>query len=171
MAEKSELEELFEALGEISGRLDAVEKILSGTQAVDHKGISVVASEGLRGGGTIDKSRPFAINFPGLRQAKFRLPNREFLAYFSEEEGEHFKTDLVDLVNAVVKHSGFVESFIDVRRQIGELRAKLELFTVYERLYKAETLIAELKEKVDASEESQSAEAPKGREGREEGSS
>lgn len=156
MEEKSELEELFGAVAELSGRLVEVEKVLETTRAVDHRGISMIASEGLRGGGTIDKSRPFALDFRGLREQKLRVPNEEFLAFFSEGEGEHFKTNLLDLVNTVVRHSGFVESFVDVRKQILELRQKIELFTLYERLYKTETELATLKEKVDASFEEKS---------------
>lgn len=144
---------------EIEKRFQALEEtcaVLLGRTEEDrvraHKGISVVASEGLRGGGTIEISRPLALNFGGLDKKKLKHPLKEFVPFWVPEEGQHFITEFSDLVNAVVRHSGLVESILDLGKQIQALREKVDLFTIYERLYKAEELVGNLKERLDAQE-------------------
>ena len=158
MADRSELEELLQAFSELNERLQKVEEICASTKALDHKGIAMVAAEGLAGGGTINKSRAFKFNYPELTKGKLRLGDELFCVY-SPDEGEHQSVALGHLVEAVGRLLELDKKLEVIRGDLKALAKKVELFSFFDRLAETERLATELKEKFDAQEAEREAEA------------
>lgn len=148
-------------LSAVEAELERLATLLnSPTRVQDHAGISIVPGEGLKGGGTIDKTRALSIDIPGLSSGAPRADAQ--VAFWSEEERELLRCDFEDFCQRVMKFSGIDRKVEELSQQVALLGKKVAWLSIYERLEQLEVGLEAVEVDVDDLKEKEDAERSRG---------
>lgn len=139
----------------IEARLQALEeKWPRPEQLVDHKGVAVVAGEGLRGGGTIEHTGlGLALDTEGLEVGSLDHLTEEVIVYYSKQ---HFRVQVAALAEAVKRALNIPSAVAELplrveelKVEVSRLREKIELVGLHKSLLRLSRKVEELEEKME----------------------
>lgn len=139
---------LKEELEALKTKVITLEALLTPNRIMSHDGIAIAVGDGLRGGGTIDRTRGIGLALDELEVETPRF-GTELVPYYSPQEGGHCTVALEDLVKVLYRLMDLPSKFAALENHLAQLTARVELFTFYERLYTAESRIQKLEEELE----------------------
>lgn len=110
------------------------------TTKLDHAGLFVVAGDGLRGGGTIDKRISLSLAINELTEGAPRRGD-ESVPFYDPETRQQFKVSLRVLAKRVIAESDFEERLAKLEKAVEQVEYLVGLLSVYERLHTLEQIV------------------------------
>lgn len=124
---------------EVERRLEALESAPVETR-LDHRGLFIVAGEGLRGGGPIDAKVSLAVAFQELSRDVPRMGDEAF-PYYDPQTNGHFVVNLLQLAERILNLSGFPERLEDFEHRLKAIEDRVNLLSLYERVERLEEIL------------------------------